>query len=410
MTTGGDAEEALAALGREEAARRAAFLREALPGPLRAAFGEAFIRSHILYGEFVCRLVLGIARVSGMATALGAPGDAGEIAARAGLEGTQARVPVDWMLRFLAARGWLAEVPGGAGRRYQAPGELPVLDALPVRQEQQRWDPSWMPAYALAEVVARDYPAFLRGEVPGEDVLFAPRRLRLWVDYFSNDNGLYAVNNRVGAVAVADWLPGPGSSILELGGGLASGALAVLAELETRDRLRDVRGYRFTEPVSAFLRRGEQTLRDRYPALADLSFGALDMNQGLGEQGVGPASVSVVYAVNTLHAARDLEFTLAEVRRALSPGGRLVISECVPPLAPIYADFVFNLAEAFRSPKLDPRQRRGGGFLGLEDWTAVLEAAGFEDVRVLPDVAAIRVGVPDFSVAAIGGVRPGGKP
>jgi SAM-dependent methyltransferase len=241
--------------------------------------------------------------------------------------------------------------------------------------------------------------------VAGEDVLFAPRRLRLWVDYFSNENGLYAVNNRVGAVAVSDWLPGPGSSILELGGGLASGALAVLAELETRDRLRDVRGYRFTEPVSAFLRRGEQTLRDRYPALAGLSFGALDMNQGFGEQGVAPASVSVVYAVNTLHAARDLGFTLEEVHRALSPGGRLVISECVPPPEPIYADFVFNLTEAFRSPRPDPRHRPGGGFLGLEDWTAVLEAAGFEDVRVLPDVAAIRVEVRDFSVAAIGGLR-----
>ena len=68
-------------------------------------------------------------------------------------------------------------------------------------------------------------------------MLFAPRRLRLWVDYFSNDNGLYAVNNRVGAVAVADWLPGPGGSMLELGGGLGSGALALLAELEAADRL-----------------------------------------------------------------------------------------------------------------------------------------------------------------------------
>ena len=204
--------------------------------------------------------------------------------------------------------------------------------------------------------------------------------------------------------------PAPGSSILELGGGLASGALAVLAELEARDRLRDVRDYRFTEPVSAFLRRGEQTLRERYPALAGLSFGALDMNQRFGEQGVAPASVSVVYAVNTLHAARDLGFTLQEVRRVLSPGGRLVVSECVPPLAPIYADFVFNLTEAFRAPRLDPRHRPRGGFLGVEDWTAVLKAAGFDDVRVLPDVAAIRVEVPDWSVAAIGGVRPVGKP
>ena len=165
MTTGGEAAEALGTLGRGEAARSAAFLREALPGPLRPAFGEAFIRSHILYGEFVCRLVLGIARECGIATALGAPGDAAEIAARAGLEAPQARVPVDWMLRFLAARGWVAEVPGGANRRYRSRGELPLLDAVPVRQEQQRWDASWMPAYVLAETVARDYPAFLRGEV-----------------------------------------------------------------------------------------------------------------------------------------------------------------------------------------------------------------------------------------------------
>ena len=134
MTTGGEAEEALGALGREEAARSAAFLREALPGPLRPAFGEAFIRSHILYGEFVCRLVLGIARETGMATALGAPGDAAEITARAGLEAPQARAPVDWMLRFLAARGWVAEVPDGANRRYRSRAELPVLDASPVRQ------------------------------------------------------------------------------------------------------------------------------------------------------------------------------------------------------------------------------------------------------------------------------------
>ena len=111
-----------------------------------------------------------------MATALGAPGDAGEIAARAGLGAPQARVPIDWMLRFLAARGWIAEVSGGARRRYWSRGELPALDASPVRQEQQRWDPSWMPAYALAEAVARDYPAVpaRRGGGRGRAVRPAP--------------------------------------------------------------------------------------------------------------------------------------------------------------------------------------------------------------------------------------------
>jgi hypothetical protein len=36
-----------------------------------------------------------------------------------------------------------------------------------------------------------------------------------------------------------------------------------------------------------------------------------------------------------------------------------------------------------------------------------MEAAGFADVRVLPDVARIRVAVPDWSVAAIGAVHAG---
>src|SRR5262245_33116233 len=99
VTNGGNADERLDALGRAEAARSAAFLRAALPASLRPAFGEAFIRSHVLYGEFVCRLVLAIARASGMAAALGAGGDAGEIASRAGLGVPQARAPIEWMLR-----------------------------------------------------------------------------------------------------------------------------------------------------------------------------------------------------------------------------------------------------------------------------------------------------------------------
>jgi hypothetical protein len=83
-----------------------------------------------------------------------------------------------------------------------------------------------MPSYVLAETVAQDYPAFLRGDVVGEEVLFSPGRLRLWVDYFSNQNGLYAVNNRIGAAAVEQWLPLGGAVVVELGGGLGSGAIA----------------------------------------------------------------------------------------------------------------------------------------------------------------------------------------
>src|SRR5262249_37931033 len=220
-------------------------------------------------------------------TALG-PTDISEIVDRAKLDRAAALVPLDWMLRFLAVRRVLEEIPGERGSRYTTRGPWPAPDPAAVQDEQMRFAPAWKPAYVLAETVARDYPAFLRGEVSGEDVLFAPRRLRLWIDYFSNDNGLYAVNNAVGAVAVEQWLPRSSAVLLEVGGGLGSGALALLDRLRAVGRVGAIAQYRFTEFVPAFLRRGEQTLRARHPDLSVLSCGPLDMNRPFSEQGVAP--------------------------------------------------------------------------------------------------------------------------
>jgi SAM-dependent methyltransferase len=392
-------------MGHAEAAK-VEFLRQVLPAELQPVFDVSFIRSHHLYTEFVCRLSLQIVRESGIEAALAEGGSPPEIAGRAGLEHRQALVPLDWMLRFLSARGLIEAIPGDPVGRYRLRDPLPSLDPAPVRQEQLSHDRSWIPAYELAETVARDYPAFLRGEVAGEQVLFAPRRLRLWIDYFSNDHGLYAVNNQVGAVAAERWLRGSREVVLELGGGLGSGALALLDRLESAGRLVAIAGYRFTELVPAFLRRGEQTLRNRYPTFSGFAFQLLDINRPFADQGVEPGGVSVVYAVNTLHAAHDLGFTLDQVLQTLAPGGLLVVSECVRPRQPIYAEFGFHLTQAFQSPRLHSIYRPSGGFLTAEHWKAALEAAGFLDVRVMPDVTRIHDAIPDFAVAAIGATRP----
>jgi SAM-dependent methyltransferase len=312
------------------------------------------------------------------------------------------------MLRLLAARGVLEQLPGAAAHEFRARGPLPTADPAAVRDEQLRHDPSWMPSYVLAETVAQDYPAFLRGDVVGEEVLFSPRRLRLWVDYFSNQNGLYAVNNRVGAAAVEQWLPPDGGVVLELGGGLASGALAVLERLGVAGRLGAIQEYRFTELVPAFLRRGEQALRARRPEGVPMRFDPLDMNRPFEAQGIAPSSVTAVYAVNTLHVAHDLDFTLGQILRTLRPGGWLIASECIRPYPrhAIYAEFIFNLIQTFRSPRLHPVYRPNGGFLTPDQWKGAIESAGFADTRFIPDVMRIHRKVPDFYVSAIGAIRP----
>lgn len=392
-----------------EATAAAASLQQALPPSLHPLFGVSFLRSWDLYDEFVYRLTLGVFESAGLEAATREPGNTADVAARAGLEPGQALIPLDWILRQLATRHVLERGDAAEETRWRrSPGPLLALAPDPIREEQAGLDPSWLPAYTLAETVARDYVRFLRGEVTGEEILFSPARFRLWIDYFSNANGLYAVNNRVGALAVAEWLPHPEATILELGGGLASAACALLEELDTAGRLGALGAYHFTELVPAFLRRGQQALQARFPHLPGLTFAPLDMNRPFEPQGVAPGSRSVVYAVNTLHVARDLDFTLGEIRAALAPGGCLIVSECVRmlPGQPLNAEFIFNLMATFRSRRPDSPGQPPAGFLLPEQWKAILEAAGFTAVRFLPDVLTFSERFPRFHAGAIGATRP----
>jgi SAM-dependent methyltransferase len=394
-------------LDARERERLAAAVARHLPPPLIPVFNADIMCSHLLFDEFVHRLTVQVCAETGLAAAAQEWSGVEEIVARSGFDPDRATVAVDSMLRHLAARGVLDREDGAGGSRFRSGRGLSALDPAPVRAEQQRHDPACLPSYVLAEAAARDYPTFLRGQRSGEEILLAPTRLPLWVAYFSNDNVLYAVNNRVGAVALEAWMPRGGTVILEVGGGCASGTSAALERLAAAGRLGDVQAYRFTELVPAFLRRGQRILEERCSGVPGLTFQPLDMNRPFAEQGVAAGSVSIVYAVNTLHVAHDLAFTLGEVRRALAPGGQVIISECVRPFPgqTLYPEFVFNLMGTFRAPRLHPDYRPNGGFLMTEQWTHALEVAGFHDVRVLPDIGRIRDVLPTFYAAAIGARR-----
>jgi hypothetical protein len=76
------------------------------------------------------------------------------------------------------------------------------------------------------------------------------------------------------------------------------------------------------------------------------------------------------------------------------------------PRQSIESEFVFNLTETFRSPRLHPLYRPSGGFLTPAQWTGALEAAGFLDIRFLPDIVRVHDLAPRFIAAAIGASRP----
>src|SRR5919197_4322790 len=77
----------------------AAALRRLLPPELQPLISNAVVRSHKLYEEFVDRLVLRVARETGLEAVTREPTIAAEVVVRLGLEARRALVPVDWILR-----------------------------------------------------------------------------------------------------------------------------------------------------------------------------------------------------------------------------------------------------------------------------------------------------------------------
>ena len=191
--------------------------------------------------------------------------------------------------------------------------------------------------------------------------------------------------------------------MLEIGAGLGSATAALLEILATRGDVSALASYQFTEPVVFFRRRAQRELETRHPTLP-WAFTALDLNAPWSEQGVAPGSVGLVWGVNVFHLARNLGTVLAEARAALAPGGWLVVGEGVRPSAePAGAEFPFLLLESFTGVELDPVTRPTAGFLTAEHWTRALAAAGFADVRLVPDVVRLRAIHPGFYAAAICG-------
>jgi SAM-dependent methyltransferase len=369
------------------------------PPELLPHFGDAFIASFDLFEEYIARQALGIFRSTGLEAACGGETSVAEAVARAGLSPAIAPVPAAWILAMVAARGWIRRTEHGEVR-YSVAGPLPDLDPGEIRRQQELQDAACLPSYDIAALAAANYPAVLRGEISGEQALFGAEGIVPWVKYFSNDNPIYAVSNTVGAIAAATALPSGPARILEVGGGLGSGAEALLDQLGSRSMPVD--SYHLTDVSPLFLKRAQRNVSRRHPQVP-LSLGQLDIDRPFAGQGMAANSYSLAYGVNVLHVARDLAATLRELRQVLRRDGMLVMAECVRPFEgrSFHLELVFNLLSAFRDAVRVPGWRPNGGFLTPEQWRAALEANGFEDVRVFPDIASIRDDYPSFVSAAL---------
>jgi SAM-dependent methyltransferase len=370
---------------------------------LRAAIADEGVRALFPYrflaaNETFARLV--------DATAYGILDSIGALPSYAGISVQHAKrdlsipwrrvIPLTFLYERLSDSGILERENG----RYFLGPERPE-DFATVAAELAVREPGAAVAADILHTLVDEAKRFFAGEATGDEILFAPDKLPLWLKYFSNDNLLYAINNTVGAEALSRLVPEDGApfEILEIGGGCGSAAEHALRTLGPA-----VTRYRFTEVAETFARYGDKVARAAASPSTVVETARLDMTTSWEAQGVEPGTFDAVYSVNCFHVAPDLDFVINEAVKALKPGGTVVVSECVRPTKlarPIHAEIIFDFLDSFTDVATDPVKRPTHGFLTPAAWRATFQAAGLDEVRILPDVDAIAEKYPDFVVGAV---------
>ena len=313
---------------------------------------------------------------------------------------------VSWLLQRLVETGCVEVETRNDGQRvYRLLSRPWPSQCSALRQIALKIDPANAATLDLLDYAANLYPLVAAGKQTGEQGLFLPQGITLWLNYFHNNNLTYAVNNWLGAVVAANNLATRTSfQILEIGAGAGSGSEILLRSLNERDLLPRLQRYLITEPNAFFRRRSQRDLAPRYSNLP-LEWTSLDMNRPWDTQGIVPGDFTLVYGVNVLHVAKDLLFSLRQAGNALARDGWLVISECVRPCLnqPMYPELVFQILDSFTEVDTDPEVRPNSGFVTADHWRNAFKRAGFKHTEVKPELDRIREIYPHFFAGAICG-------
>ncbi len=274
-----------------------------------------------------------------------------------------------------------------AGEGWIATNAVAVeTDALrrTLAARRTRWiadQPEVAPYLDLLDIGGARIADVLRGAVDANDVLFPGGSAHLVepiyrgnqvVDHFQAivaESTVAAVRARLAALPPGDTL-----QILEVGAGTGGTSAFVLEALAPfADRIR----YHFTDVGKFFL----DAARPRFAQYPFVEFAVLDIERPPARQGFAANGFDVVIAANVLHATRDIDMTLGNVRALIRKGGVLLINE-----ATARQDFntlTFGLTRGWWLFEDAARRIPHAPLLGASSWLDALAAQGFRGARVL---------------------------
>ncbi|KAI3574484.1 beta-ketoacyl synthase [Fusarium oxysporum f. sp. albedinis] len=189
---------------------------------------------------------------------------------------------------------------------------------------------SVLPAWKLYTTCARKLPEILSGELDPLQVVFESDQADIFYsDLFRN----LCADGQLNYLLDLASHENPSLRILEVGagtGGMTGHVISALQERERRTGGLAFSEYTYTDISPAFF----ETASQRWPDLKSqgrITFKTFDLDRSIDSQGFEPGSYDLVIAASVLHATPYLEATIRNVRKALKPGGRLILLEVINP-------------------------------------------------------------------------------
>lgn len=130
----------------------------------------------------------------------------------------------------------------------------------------------------------------------------------------------------------------PSLRVLEIGSGTGGATLPLLKGLMSTKESQAVQHYDYTDLSPGFFEKAKSKFYDWRDII---QFQTLDIEKSPVEQGFQEYSYDLIVASNVLHATRNIEMAVANTRRLLKPGGRLILIE-ITKLAP-FMNAIFGL-------------------------------------------------------------------
>lgn len=166
----------------------------------------------------------------------------------------------------------------------------------------------------------------------------------------------------------------PQMNILEVGAGTGAATSSILSQLNGLFRT-----YTYTDISSGFFKDAQAKFASAYES--QMSFKTLDIEIPAMQQGYKAASYDLIIASLTVHATKDLEASLTNLRKLLRPGGYLVLLELTDADS-LRVGLIFGgLPGWWAGSQADGRQL--SPCVPCEAWENTLCNAGFSNFEVI---------------------------